>query len=1119
MKTTVTLYIFLTLFTVNAVAQDFTHTVFGFGLEDEPVSIGKVNSVAFSPDGKTLASGGKYIRLWDVETATHKAAFDHGGSVNSVAFSPDGKTLASGGKYIRLWDVKTATHKAAFDHGGSVNSVAFSPDGKTLASGGKYIRLWDVETATHKATFDYWGSVNSVAFSPDGKILASGGLNSQIHLWDVETATHKATFDHGSWVNSVAFSPDGKTLASGSEGARIHLWDIEAATRKATFNHGSSVNSVAFSPDGKTLVSGGDGARAGGGLVYRIYLWNVETATYKATLDIDSSSWVNSVVFSPDGKTLAIGSEGARIHLWDVDASRIKIILPVRNTFPIHTVVFSPDGKTFASAGEDARIHLWDVDAGTHKVTLGIHERPFPPYKDWYPVHSVAFSPDGKTLASAGADTRGGSIYLWDVDAATHKATFVHGGTVFDPWSIVHSVAFSPDGKTLASAGADARIHLWDVDAATRKATLEIHEGPVHSVAFSPDGKTLASGGADARIYLWDVDAATHKATFGHRSSVHSVAFSPDGKTLASAGGGIQLWDIDTATHKATLSAHSGLARSIAFSPDGKTLASGGEDARTHLWDVDAATHKATLNGHEDPVNSAALSSKTFAQGPGGSVHSVAFSPDGKTLVSAGDDPRIRLWKLPTAHVNVTPYSVVLPAIGEQFTINLSIVEGENVGGYQLTVGFDETILRYVESANGDYLSPGSFFVPPVVSKDAVTLSATSLTGTSNGDGTLATVTFEVLEVKESAIALSDLILADSAGKPFSVLTYSGRIEPTLSSSTTVVDLTPFPVASPSIGERLAFNIRISDGQNVAGYQVSLQYNIKALKPVLASNGLYLPDASPAKPLISEGVVTLGASSTTGVGDGDGILATITFEVLTVQASTVSVSGYLTTPNGLRSTPTFKGAEVIVALLGDVNRDGTVNILDLVLVASSFGQQVPETGNPADVNEDGIVNVIDLVTVAGAIGSGAAAPSLHPQALAALTTADVQQWLTQAQHVDMNDAMAQRGIRFLEQLLAALIPKETALLSNYPNPFNPETWIPYQLAEPAEVTLTIYAVDGTVVRTLVLGYQPVGIYQDKSRAVYWDGKNEVGESLASGVYFYTLTAGEFTATRKMLIRK
>ena len=127
--------------------------------------------------------------------------------------------------------------------------------------------------------------------------------------------------------------------------------------------------------------------------------------------------------------------------------------------------------------------------------------------------------------------------------------------------------------------------------------------------------------------------------------------------------------------------------------------------------------------------------------------------------------------------------------------------------------------------------------------------------------------------------------------------------------------------------------------------------------------------------------------------------------------------------------------------------------------------------------------------------------------------------LIQAQQVNPTDATSQRGILMLQQLLAALIPKETSLLANYPNPFNPETWIPYQLSQPAGVTLYIYAVDGTLIRTLTLGYQPVGIYESRDRAAYWDGKNEVGESVASGVYFYTFTAGEFTATRKLLVRK
>ena len=213
-------------------------------------------------------------------------------------------------------------------------------------------------------------------------------------------------------------------------------------------------------------------------------------------------------------------------------------------------------------------------------------------------------------------------------------------------------------------------------------------------------------------------------------------------------------------------------------------------------------------------------------------------------------------------------------------------------------------------------------------------------------------------------------------------------------------------------------------------------------------------------------------------------------------------------------------------LLADVTGDSVVNIFDLVSVASQFGQ----TGeNDADVNRDGVVNILDLVTVAGALGTQAAAPSAHPQALAMLTYADVKGWLTQAQHLHLTDATSQRGVLFLEQLLAALTPKETVLLPNYPNPFNPETWIPYHLAHAADVTLTIYDTKGTVVRQFELGHQPAGYYTDRSKAAYWNGCNESGESVASGVYFYQLRAGrsglsmphrrDYTATRKMLILK
>ena len=213
--------------------------------------------------------------------------------------------------------------------------------------------------------------------------------------------------------------------------------------------------------------------------------------------------------------------------------------------------------------------------------------------------------------------------------------------------------------------------------------------------------------------------------------------------------------------------------------------------------------------------------------------------------------------------------------------------------------------------------------------------------------------------------------------------------------------------------------------------------------------------------------------------------------------------------------------------VADINGDGVVNIQDLTLVAAQFGQTGEDIA--ADVNGDGVVDIKDLVLVAAAFGEAAgAAPAIAKENIEPgnLQAADVQQWLRDAKQANAEPV----GIAVLERLLVLLsrralpVPKETALLANYPNPFNPETWIPFRLASPdsntlTDVTLSIYAADGKLIRTLALGQLPAGIYQTRTRAAYWDGRNAQGEPVASGIYFYTLQAGDFSATRKMLIRK
>ena len=212
----------------------------------------------------------------------------------------------------------------------------------------------------------------------------------------------------------------------------------------------------------------------------------------------------------------------------------------------------------------------------------------------------------------------------------------------------------------------------------------------------------------------------------------------------------------------------------------------------------------------------------------------------------------------------------------------------------------------------------------------------------------------------------------------------------------------------------------------------------------------------------------------------------------------------------------------------DVNRDTIVNIKDLIIIAANLGLARPMAHPRADVNNDGIVNALDLVIVAQHIADRAPAVQVRqpnipapaiPGSVAALDLATIQGWIDMAQLEDDGSAIFDLGIANLEALLASRFPSETKLLLNYPNPFNPETWIPYQLAEATEVTISIYAVNGNLVRTLALGHQAVGTYQSKSQAAYWDGRNELGERVASGVYFYTFTAGKFSATGKMLVRK
>ena len=514
----------------------------------------------------------------------------------------------------------------------------------------------------------------------------------------------------------------------------------------------------------------------------------------------------------------------------------------------------------------------------------------------------------------------------------------------------------------------------------------------------------------------------------------------------------------------------------------------------------------------------------------GGWAGHFGFAPDAEYTVLSPDER----FSLSTQAVQV--------GVGDTLTLHFRTENVSGLAGWQSDITFDPNVLKANSVSEGNFLKQKggrTHFRKGTINNQTGRITGLSSTriseGGVDGEGTLLSVTFTAKAVGETRVALRRFHAGSNAGEVIPSRPSDITITVGVPSTSDVSDVGfSFSTDATPVRSGDSFTLRLSAEKvtDLAGWQTDITFDPNALEAVEVSEGDFLKTEGVGTFFLrgtidnTAGKITqISSARLSGGVNGTGTLLLVTFTAKAVGETRVTLSNLHAGASSTEAIP-LDDPEIIITVedrafpAWDTNQDGQVNVLDLILVAQYLGSAA-SVNRQADVNGDGTINVLDLIAVAQHLGESTERTAPFSTAIDSLelNPATIQAWIARAQIEDDGSIAFRQGIANLEQLLALFIPEETALLHNYPNPFNPETWIPYQLAEPADITIHIYAASGVLVRTLALGHQAAGIYQYRSRAAYWDGKNEVGESVASGIYFYTLTASDFTATRKMLIMK